>query len=408
MAKKTQISWCDSTFNPWVGCTQISPACDHCYASAQMDTRLGRVKWGAGQPRKVTSEANWKMPLRWNKHAFWECLCGWRGADSERPERYLPGGSEAPCCPACGSVSGFAAARRRVFCASLADWLDNEVPVQWLWSLLNTIRLTPNIDWLLLTKRIQNWFRRIDHARMMCVMMIEDGATGDLLEKAEAMRTWLAAWLDGNPPANVWLGATICDQPEADRDILKLLPVPARVRFLSIEPLLGHVELNGHEYSVAPGLGEGVDWLTGVISQHSEIFGGDTSPWLARDLYEFPKDAREPRIHWVICGGESGPGARPMHPDWVRSLRDQCANAGVPFHFKQWGEWLEMDCAREILGDDDPRLTDGQRRRGGRARLTVLDREVFVRCGHRDAGRLLDGVTHDGFPGEIGCTEFAP
>jgi len=85
MAERSAIEWCDSTFNPWIGCTKISTACDHCYAEAQMDTRLGRVKWGAGQQRQRTSAANWRQPVRWNARSFWQCdACGWRGVEIGR------------------------------------------------------------------------------------------------------------------------------------------------------------------------------------------------------------------------------------------------------------------------------------------------------------------------------------
>lgn len=167
--------------------------------------------------------------------------------------------------------------------------------------------------------------------------------------------------------------------------------------------MLGAIELNGHEVTLALGLGEGIDWLTGRRSQYSDIFGGDTSPWRDRGDYEFPKDAQEPRIHWVICGGESGPKARPMHPAWPRALRDQCAAAGVAFHFKQWGEWCpegEQDSQTAALAIPSPatrqtisfyEFPNGPDAMGAR-------RQRAYKVGKAAAGRLLDGMEHNGFP----------
>jgi protein gp37 len=208
MSDQTGIEWADSTFNPWMGCTKVSPACDHCYA--ERDTkRFGRVEWGQGKPRVRTSAGNWKKPLQWNTQAFVECPeCQWRGEWREADVRN-------GCCPSCNHLPRlFKPARRRVFCASLADVFDNEVDPAWRDDLFALIESTPNLDWMLLTKRIgnvQNMLRQI-------------------------LR------LNGLPP-NVWLGATICNQEEADRDIPKLLAVPAAVRFLSMEPLLGAVDI---------------------------------------------------------------------------------------------------------------------------------------------------------------------
>ncbi|HNR91614.1 MAG TPA: DUF5131 family protein, partial [Dokdonella sp.] len=222
MTERTAIEWADSTFNPWLGCTKISPACDHCYAEALMDTRMGKARWGADNPRVRTSAANWKLPLRWNAQPFAGCNeCGWRGVPIKGATGYQ--------CAACLHVN-LAPQRRRVFCASLADVFDNEVDPQWRADLLELIDATPNLDWLLLTKRIGNVVRLLTDLR--------DSEPSDV--------RWgrLNAWLEhGRPPENVWLGATICNQAEADRDIPKLLATPAAVRFVSIEPMLGPVDV---------------------------------------------------------------------------------------------------------------------------------------------------------------------
>jgi len=257
---KTTIEWADFSFNPWIGCTKVGPGCDHCYAEARMDTRLHRVRWGAGEPRVRTSPANWREPLKWN-------------AECEK-----------------------AGTRARVFCASLADVFDNEVDPGWRQDLFDLIANTPHLDWLLLTKRIGNAWDMINSA------LADDGPT----------------W----PWPNVWLGATVVNQAEADRDIPKLLAVPAAKRFLSIEPMLGPMDIR---FSFAD---------AGVIRCPVCMF-------FTNDLRHgpCPNDGailrNDPGIDWVICGSESGHGARACDVAWVRSLQAQCFGAGVPFFWKQ-------------------------------------------------------------------------
>ena len=311
MSEQTKIEWCDSTFSPWTGCTKVSPACDHCYAESWSKRAGAKVgKWGQGAPRVRTTAAYWRQPMKWNARAdlFRQCgKCRWRGEIVVRAE---PTPFECPSC----SASDWQRARRRVFCASLADWLDNEVPIEWLVDLLDLIRLTPNLDWLLLTKRIGNW-----RSRILAAISAKGGISQELA-------TWLGDWIDGNPPANVWLGAMICNQAEADRDIPKILAIPARVRFLSIEPMLGPIYL----YDASP-----IECDHERAIQCPETGVLQCSACENRTAFEHFED----RLHWVIVGGESGHGARPVHPDWVRIVRDDCAAAGVPFLFKQWGEW---------------------------------------------------------------------
>lgn len=334
MSAQTGIEWADSTFNPWQGCTKVSPACDHCYAERQT-ARFKSVEWGAGKPRVRTSVANWKLPERWNREQFYQCsACGWRG---------LASGPKARCCQ-CSADGVLVPSRRRVFCASLADVFDNEVPIEWLVDLLDLIRRTPNIDWMLLTKRIGNWRWRLMSAHGHLVESVVDGE----------LSNWVWEWLKGNPPANVWVGATFCNQDEWNRDARKLLAVPAVVHFGSFEPLLSAIHIEP-------------DFLTRWPNRQADV----SSPRKSLD--------------WIIAGGESGPHARPMHPDWVRSLRDQCAAAGVPFLFKQWGEWapVDPDMPSELQESEElaGKLVGGMHRIGKKA-----------------AGRQLDGRTHNGFP----------
>ena len=294
MAENSKIEWCDHTFNPWEGCQKVGPGCDNCYAETR-NARFGggvAVNWGPGAPRRRTSAANWRQPLAWERgHSDFTTLHN---------------------------------RRQRVFCASLADVFDNEAPAAWRAELFALIGLTPHLDWLLLTKRIGNVPKMMDQPGMP-----KDGM-----------------------PANVWLGATVVNQEEADRDIPKLLAVPARVRFLSIEPMLGPVDL-------------GAVWVPNVVLRN-----------MVMAIY---------RLDWVICGGESGPKARPMQREWARSLRDQCESAGVPFLFKQWGEWRPTITGEGAIG----------------AQIKWADGSVSIRAGKKLAGRRLDGLTHDQFPESV-------
>lgn len=294
MGTETHIEWCDHTFNPWMGCTKVSAGCAHCYAETLMDARYGRVQWGKGNARSRTSEANWKLPLRWNAVAA-----------------RLP--------------------RPRVFCASLADWLDEAVPIAWLADLLKLIHDTPHLDWLLLTKRPEHWFERIEAAGDHHFDYGDRNVTG-----------WLQDWRKhGIPPANIWFGTSVEDQENADQRIPELLRIPARVRFLSCEPLLG------------------------------------------------PIDLRRAPLDWVIVGGESGPAARPMHVAWVRSLRYQCQAAGAAFFFKQWGEWFpwenRCDVPTAMARGEVKLIPDGSG-------------HIWRRIGKRAAGCVLDGGVHHAFP----------
>lgn len=207
MGENSKISWTDHTFNPWIGCTPVSPACDNCYAEALMDKRFGRVRWGAGEDRQLTGDGNWALPRKWNREA---------------------------------EVMG---TRPFVFCASLADVFDNEVDELWRQRLWREIEGTPNLVWLLLTKRIGNVLKMTDIAR----------GTGNHLDMS-----------------NVAIGATFGNQEEYDRDRMKLFDVRCRreplFTFGSFEPLLGPVILD----KFAP------DWIivggeSGLNARHMDL-----------------------------------------------------------------------------------------------------------------------------------------
>ncbi len=348
MAENTKIEWCDHTFNPWEGCQKVGPGCDHCYAEARDQRFTGGQHWGPGAPRRRTSPAARLQPLRWNRAA-------------EKAGR-----------------------RARVFCASLADVFDNAVPTEWrddLWALISA---TPHLDWLLLTKRPGN----------IAAMLPPSGGKG---------------W------HNVWLGCTVVNQAEADRDIPKLLAVPAAVRFLSMEPLLGPVDLE--PWLPWPCGGDDLPDGRPFGCYECEIGDCQNCPKIRAHYWceEGPRgDDGCPAwiahgrttLDWVIVGGESGPNARPMHPDWARSIRDQCQAAEVPFLFKQWGEW-ETSLDRDR--DDPDWRADYSRNYVDRGKSRWLnlaggqgfhgDRfHVMRRVGKRAAGRLLDGREWTEFP----------
>ncbi len=294
--KDSHIQWTNHTFNPWEGCTKVSPGCLNCYAEARNVRFSAGKNWGKGAPRRRTSVSNWKEPVKWNQMTgMGECVgCGKQFAPIVRAQLH-------DAYKVCDCGDSITYSRPRVFCASLADWLDDEVPIEWLTDLLKLIHETPNLDWLLLTKRPGNWRDRIFAAWRDIRSRLSGNWQLDM---------WVEEWLENSPPANIWIGTTVEDQQRADERIPALLKIPARVRFLSCEPLLEKISLT-HGFKDGP--------------------------------QAFPLGMG---IQWIICGGESGSGARVFDVDWARSLRDQCSAAGVPFFMKQMGQNVmgrEMD-----------------------------------------------------------------
>jgi protein gp37 len=233
---------------------------------------------------------------------------------------------------------------RRIFVNSMGDLFHENVPPGWLDHAFDVMARASQHTFLILTKRAErarDWLSAPETRLTV---------TGDW-----ASRPW--------PLPNVWLGVSVEDQRRADERVPVLLDTPAAVRFVSAEPLLGPIEFRRRDGS------ESTCWLSGSFSDTESgragrcVHGG---------------------IDWVIAGGESGKDARPMHPDWARGLRDQCAAAGVPFFFKQWGEWAPHDGRRL------PSIH------------TFDDCTRVFRVGKTAAGRHLDGVTHDAFPAREG------
>lgn len=293
MSEGTKIQWTDCTHNFWRGCAKVPgrPGCASCYAERLVTTRLGG-QWGKGAPRVRAKDFD--APLRWNRKP-WVCdVCG-------APTCVNPAGG-LPCGP-CGSRAGFH--RRRVFSLSLGDWLDDEAPIEWLADMLDVIRRCPNLDFLLLTKRLGNWLPRLRAVRDFALQ-----PKGEFSVNGE-LGGWVSLWLNGNPPSNIWLGTSVENQSVADSEIPKLLAIPAAVRFLSCEPLLGPLLFGS---------------LPGPNGRKAMARGNA----LTGDGFDGHK------IDQIIVGGESGPKARPCNVEWIRNIV-QCAAAAVPCFVKQLG-----------------------------------------------------------------------
>lgn len=265
--KFTRISWAHHTHNPWRGCSKVSEGCRHCFAESQGDRFDYMPEWGPGRPRIRSSESTRNQPRRWDKEA----------AEEGR--------------------------RARVFCGSLCDVFDPEVDCDWRKRLFRLIEFTPNLDWQLLTKRPHLIQRQLEE---------------------------IGYW-EKLPMPNVWIGVSAEDQKSFDQRWPILREIPAKVRFMSCEPLLGSIVL--------------------------------------------PDDAKG-KLHWLICGGETTlqrDVARAMNPDWARFLRDQCADKGIAYFFKQHGNRV-------------PRAEGSQPWIGKGAKY------------YKEHTNLLDGMSHHAFP----------
>ena len=322
MSDKTGIEWTDATWNPVTGCTKLSQGCKNCYAKHQAWPRLSAM------PNTV-----------YTGREFEDVMC--------HPERLDQ--------PLCWTKP------RLIFVNSMSDLFHEDVPFEFIASVFWVMSVTTRHTYQVLTKRPQRmleFFKWVDEgAGAFPDDRISDCAPDEIAWKpATGSRSGYDNCGPAFPYENVWLGVSVEDQDSADERIPLLLQAPAAVRWISAEPLLGgvnleRVELNGGRFDALRG---------GPVS---------AADW--------------PGINWVVVGGESGANARPMHVDWARSIRDQCAAANVPFLFKQWGEWAPYDRSR----------VDGE------ALATPCSLDVpMQRVGKKSAGRLLDGVQHDGYP----------
>lgn len=280
MSDRTNIAWTDSTWSPWRGCSSVSAGCKNCYAR-NLVNRFG----GDFSKRTKAAPATFNAPLKWNKKP-WVCnVCGDIFTEVEA-QNHAHNDHTMPQLH-----------RRRVFLGSLMDWLDPEVPAEWLADVLDIVRRCEGLDFLTLTKRPQLWRSRLAEA-------------GPYLTNGFPVN-WLH---EGTPPPNVWIGTSVEDQQRADERIPELLRIPAAVRFLSVEPLLEDLDIQsafGHNL----GCGDAPAQPECVECGH-----------LAR------------KVDWVILGGESGPSRRDCGVDAIVNVHDQCRAAKVPCFVKQ-------DCA---------------------------------------------------------------
>ena len=330
MAETTNISWADATLNFWIGCTKVSPACDNCYAET-WGNRFG-VKWGPHEERRITTA--WESKIR----------AILRDAAKK------------------GIAHPF------VFVNSLSDFWDNAVSNYKRAAAIALMRKYPQVTFLLLTKRPGNILKM---ARAMCEDEIGSYVDTD---------TGLASWW----PRNLAIGCTVVNQDEANSEVPKLLAAKAALKpafaFLSMEPLLSPIDFSRipwrfNAFAVdAPGAPvKTVHALTGEVTSWDRAFSVEPGE-------------RAPTIDWAIVGGESGVNARPLNPAWVQDIEIQCDEAGVPFHFKQWGAWVNINPTSIREANDN-------------TRFRLVSPGVFMKkVGAKAAGRTLGGKIHDARP----------
>lgn len=327
MADKTGIEWTNATWNPVTGCAKVSQGCKNCYALRDWP-RLAAVSSTVYYGRKFTDVQC--HPERLDQPLRWK-----------RP--------------------------RMIFVNSMSDLFHEDVPFEFIDQVFAVMAMATRHTFQVLTKRPERMREYLSYVnRAEAIGWAETelfGRVGKLPAGA-----YLGPTHRRLPIPNVWLGVSVEDQATADERIPLLLETPAAVRWLSIEPLLGPVSLRWLSA-----------WPENAPTSATNPYNGGRTDHL---------DGLR-RLDWVVVGGESGPKARPMHPDWVRTLRDQCADAGVPFFFKQWGEWApsnELHRAGVIIGHQLHSHPWG------------ICNPQMARAGKKMAGRLLDGKVWDEYP----------
>lgn len=328
-----KIEWTDETWNPTVGCSRVSEGCRFCYAES-VDRRFAATKGHEFRPWTGPNAAHnvrlhperLDMPLKWRKP-------------------------------------------RRVFVNSMSDLFHEQVPDKFIWRVFQVMAQCGQHTFQILTKRPERMLEILQgrYWRNFGPSSL-GGDLHALIIKGEHQT--------GDVPflPNVWLGVSVENQQAADERIPLLLQTPAAVRFLSCEPLLGPVNLDRWF-----GLQDGNEWAECLCDEIDESDRPCITCECRKEL------GKKSGLDWVIAGGESGPNARPMHPDWARSLRDQCVAAGVPFFFKQWGEWVPYYHEAEL----DPLSED---------KSQWIGDMPFRRVGKKKAGRLFDGRAWDEYP----------
>lgn len=315
MSAGTKIQWCDDTWNTWYGCDKVDAGCKNCYAEVNIAVKMRGVKWGVNADRVRASEATFDAPLAWNKRPW---VCDECGDAKPIPE---DGRTAMTWCKKCeGDYTPHH--RRRVFSLSLGDWLDDKVPIEWMADMLEIIRRCDQLDFLLLTKRPENFNKRLQAVLRYWA---------DIEHDHEKTCGFIDGWRN-NPisPSNIWLGTSVSDQASADKRIPELLALPAARRFVSYEPALEAVKFRFTKPVPI------TDAEFGDQNEYHEVKG----------------------IHWLIIGGESGKRSRPFNVKWMRDADAQCKAAGIPVFNKQMGAncWSDQDnfhCPMSDLGKED-------------------------------------------------------
>lgn len=347
MSDGTAIEWADATVNVINGCDVVSPGCKHCYAMKQAH----RFPVRQGLTRKTAGGMVWTGEVRFHEPALQQVL-RWR-----RP--------------------------RKIFWNAHGDTFHKDVPDEWIDRCFAAMAATPQHIHQVLTKRPERMRRYCDRitsatgAGAICDQMV-------LLGFIEQARAFLPRQAELSHLPNVWLGVSVEDQLRADERIPILLDTPAAIRWLSMEPLLGQVDLSR---------------FLQAVHHHPANRNRDSEAMMA--LIKAARDRMGGGIDWVVLGGESGPKARPMDPRWARAIRDQCAAAGVPFLFKQWGEWGHPRPPIRMQGDPPGTFRKIPRGFIGEREVKVhqfRDGSSVLKVGKKAAGRQLDGIEHNGFP----------
>ncbi|WP_412032899.1 DUF5131 family protein [Nitratireductor aquimarinus] len=339
MADRTKIEWTDATWNPITGCSVVSPGCTNCYAMQLAGTRLKHTPSRKGLTSPSKAGPVWNGQVRFNREWL------------EQPLRW-----KRP---------------RMVFVCAHGDLFHESVPDEWIDQIFAVMALCPEHTFQVLTKRARR-MREYLHIR-------EHQIVAASLKLPRALTRWPHL-----PLPNVWLGVSVEDQTRAVERIPDLLQARAAVRFVSAEPLLGPLDLTSME------VGEGTinalnptPWAEELENWRDteEEWEESFLNWYYLDTIPTKGDMY-PTLDWVIAGGESGSAARPMHPEWVRSLRDQCAASEAAFFFKQWGEWTTAAGApaSQHIGH------------------VFDDGFQMIRMGKKASGRTLDGCEHNEMP----------
>lgn len=379
MADGTRIEWTEATWNPITGCSLASPGCTNCYAMKLAGTRM-QHHWSR-KGLTIGSKAGpvWTGETRFNEEWL------------DQPLRW-----KRP---------------RMIFVCAHGDLFHESVPDEWIDRVFAVMALCPQHTFQVLTKRsarMREYVNQLDDFALMETdeyreashrVDCDDDPNGSPAWHAQTARLEEAMCIvsktlgRGEPLPNVWLGVSVEDQQRRHR-IVDLAQTPAAVRWISGEPLLQGLTLTDIPLNGGPDE-HGDQWLFNALTGEQYFIGDDGRNYSGDGPDMQPLD-------WIVCGGESGPGARPMHPDWARSLRDQCQDASVPFFFKQWGEWsafgphnMEM-----LIGSDasvsHPRFEIARVPNDPKSGKTIM-----TRIGKKSAGRLLDGMEYDGMPRAI-------